>query len=184
VADVLHVHGSDPNPHLWYDAPALPSVVTAIGGTLSAADPKHAADYRAGVARTIRALQPLLAAVAALRAQFAGAPVAYTERVPGLLLTAAGLRVLTPPPFARAIENGTDPAPADVAAMQRLLTGHEVKVLLYNEQATSALTERLQATARAAGVPVVAVTETEPAGTTFVGWQLGQVRALVKELGG
>src|SRR5207302_11486601 len=132
------------NPHLWYDAPALPRIVAAIGTALARADPSHAADYRAGVQRAVSGLQPLLAAVAALKARFAGTPVAYTERVPGLLLAAAGLRVLTPPGFARAVENGTDPSPADVAAMQRLLTRHEVKVLLYNEQATSPLTTRLQ----------------------------------------
>lgn len=183
VADVLHVHGSDPNPHLWYDAPALPRVVTAIGDALAAADPAHAPAFHAGMRRTIARLRPLLAAVATLKTRFAGAPVAYTERVSGLLLGAAGLRVLTPPSFARAIENGTDPAPSDVATMQQLLTGHRVKALVYNRQATSALTTQLQQTARTAGVPVVSVTETEPAHTSFVQWQLAQVHALAKALG-
>jgi zinc/manganese transport system substrate-binding protein len=183
VADVLHVSGFDPNPHLWYDAPALPQAVTAMGDALAAADRAHAPSYRAGVARTIASLKPLQDAVTQLKARFAGAPVAYTERVPGLLLADAGLRVLTPPSFARSVEDGTDPAPADVATMQRLLTQHRVKVLLYNEQATSALTSRLQQTARAAGVPIVPVTETVPAGQTFLGWQLGQVRALTSALG-
>jgi zinc/manganese transport system substrate-binding protein len=183
VADVLRVRGSDPNPHLWYDAPALPRVVAAIANALTGADPAHAADYRAGVARTVAGLQPLLTAVSELKTRYAGAPVAYTERVPGLLLAAAGLRVLTPPSFARAVEDGTDPSPGDVAAMQRLLTGHQVKVLLYNQQATSPVTTRLQQTARAAGVPVVPVTETEPAGTTFTDWQLGQLKALEQALG-
>jgi zinc/manganese transport system substrate-binding protein len=183
VADVLGVRGADPNPHLWYDAPALPRVVAAIGAALTRADPAHAAEYRDGVRRTVSGLQPLLAAVTGLKARYAGAAVAYTERVPGLLLTAAGLRVLTPASFARAVEDGTDPSPADVAAMQRLLTGHQVKVLLYNEQATSPVTARLKQTARAAGVPVVPVTETEPAGTTFTNWQFSQVKALEQALG-
>ncbi len=178
VAAVLHVSGADANPHLWYDAPALPRVVTAIGTTLALADPAHAVDYRVGIRRAIAGLQPLLRAVGRLRARFAGVPVAYTERVPGLLLAAAGLRVLTPPSFARAVENGTDPTPADMATMQRLLTTGRVKALLYNEQATSVLTSRLQQTARASGVPVVALTETEPAHTTFAAWQLAQVQAL------
>jgi zinc/manganese transport system substrate-binding protein len=182
VADVLGVAGPDPNPHLWYDTPSLPKVVMAIGDALTAADPAHADDYRAGVRRTVMSLRPLQAAVARLKALHGGAPVAYTERVPGLLLAAAGLRVLSPPAFARAIEDGADPAPADIAKMQRLLTSHAVKALLYNEQATSALTARLQQTARTAGVPVVPVTETEPAGTTFVSWQLAQVTALTNAL--
>jgi zinc/manganese transport system substrate-binding protein len=183
IAEVLHVTGSDPNPHLWYDVPALPRVITAIGDSLTAADPAHSADYRAGVSRTLAGLRPLQQAVSQLKEKDAGTPVAYTERVPGLLLAAAGLRVLTPPSFARAIEDGTDPTPADVLAMRQLLTSHRVRALLYNEQATSPLTAQLQQIARTAGVPIVPVTETEPAGASFAGWQLRQVQSLAAALG-
>jgi zinc/manganese transport system substrate-binding protein len=182
VAELLHVTGSDPNPHLWYDVPTLPELVAGIGAAMSHADPAHAADYQAGVRRTIASLTPLRDAVTALKTRFPAAPVAYTERVPGLLLAAAGLRVLTPASFARAVENGTDPTPADVATMTRLMQSHAVKALLYNEQATSPLTVRLQQVAQSAGVPVVPVTETEPAGSSFVAWQLGQVQALARAL--
>ena len=34
AASVLHVTGSDPNPHLWYDIPRVPSVAAAIAGAL------------------------------------------------------------------------------------------------------------------------------------------------------
>lgn len=182
VADVLGVRGTDPNPHLWYDVPGLPRIVHAVGDALATVDPAHAAGYRAGIQRTIRSLRSLLDAVATLKAQFSGAPVAYTERVPGLLLAAAGLRVLTPPGFARAVEDGTDPVPADVAVMQRLLTARAVRVLLYNVQAATPVTARLRQVARAAGVPVVAVTEMPPTGSTFLSWQLAQVRALAAAL--
>jgi zinc/manganese transport system substrate-binding protein len=178
VSDVLHVTGSDPNPHLWYDTPALPSVVTAITTALSTADPANAASYRAGAARTIAALQPLEHAVKALATSDSGDPVAYTERVPGLLLAAARLRVLTPTGFARSIEDGTDPSASDVSAMRDLITGHKIDVLLYNEQATSPVTAQLQSLAHSVGIPVVPVTETMPLHNTFESWQLGQVRAL------
>jgi zinc/manganese transport system substrate-binding protein len=182
VAALLHVSGADPNPHLWYDAPALPAVVAGIGAAMSRADPTHDLDYRAGIARTTSSLGPLLTAVTALRFRFAGSPVAYTERVPGLMLAAAGLRVLTPSSFARSVEDGTDPTPADESAMTRLLSTRRVKVLLYNEQATSALTVRLRRVAQSAGVAVVPVTETEPAGQSFTAWQLSQVQALTRAL--
>ena len=52
--------------------------------------------------------------------------MAYTERVPGYLLAAAGLDVLTPSGFARAIEDGTDPGPADTLAMQQLIDDHDI----------------------------------------------------------
>jgi zinc/manganese transport system substrate-binding protein len=178
VSDVLGVTGADANPHLWYDTPKLPTVVAAIGASFAAADPAHADRYRAGVVSTDKALQPLLDAVHQLGVDHPNAAVAYTEPVPALLLQAAGLRSLTPASFARAIEDGTDPAPADVATMRRLLTQHDVKALLYNVQATSPVTQQLQDLATSAGVPIVAVSETPPPGQTFVAWQLGQVRAL------
>jgi zinc/manganese transport system substrate-binding protein len=178
ISNVLHVTGSDPNPHLWYDTPALPTVVRAIAQAFTTADPAHAAAYQAGATRTIAALQPLERAVKALGNADAGDPVAYTERVPGLLLAAAGLRVLTPPGFARSIEDGTDPSPSDVAAMRALISSKAVDVLLYNEQATSQVTSQVQSLARQAGIPIVAVTETMPANATFESWQLSQVNAL------
>jgi len=182
VSDVLHVTGSDPNPHLWYDTPALPTVVNAIATALSTADPSHAATYRRGATETIAALQPLEHAVVGLSSADAGDPVAYTERVPGLLLAAAHLRVLTPPGFARSVEDGTDPSASDVAAMRALITGKHIDALLYNEQATSPVTSQLQSLARAAGIPIVAVTETMPPNATFESWQLDQVDALVAAL--
>lgn len=113
-----------------------------------------------------------------MRASFAGKPVAYTERVPGLLLIDAGIRVLTPPGFYRAVEDGTDPAPADVQRMQQLLTGHQIDALLYNSQATSPITEQLQSIAEEERIPIVPVTETLPHGQTFESWQLKQIAAL------
>jgi zinc/manganese transport system substrate-binding protein len=182
VSDVLQVTGSDPNPHLWYDTPALPTVVHAIADAFATADPANAGIYQAGAASTIAALAPLEHAVQALEAADAGDPVAFTERVPGLLLAAAHLPVLTPPGFARSIEDGTDPSAGDVAAMRALITGKKIDALLYNEQATSPVTAQLQSLARGAGIPVVAVTETMPTGATFESWQLAQVKALTAAL--
>jgi zinc/manganese transport system substrate-binding protein len=157
-------------------------VVTAIAAALSSADPANAAAYRAGATRTIAALQPLENAVKALKAADAGDPVAYTERVPGYLLAAAGLSVLTPTGFARSIEAGGEPSASDEAAMRALITGHRIKALLYNEQATSPITAQLQALAKANQIPVVPVTETMPTADSFESWQLGQVRAITAAL--
>jgi zinc/manganese transport system substrate-binding protein len=182
VADVLHITGSDPNPHLWYDAPRIPTVVEAIANSFVAADPAHKSAYLAGAKHTIASLQPLEQAVAALKADDAGDPVAYTERVPGYLLADAGLRVLTPPSFAKTIEDGTDPSFSDIFAMDQLITTHRIKALLYNEQAVTAVTQHLRTLAQNSGVPVVPVTETMPVGDTFESWQLGQVVALTQAL--
>jgi zinc/manganese transport system substrate-binding protein len=178
IADVLRFSGSGANPHIWYDVPRVPQMAKAIADALVAADPAHRSAYRDGLARFNRSFKTVLDAVAHLRSRSAGVPVAYTEPVPGYLLQAAGLVVKTPPGFARAIEEGTDPSPQDVAAMESLLRDREVRVLLYNSQATSPITDRMRQLADQNGIPVVAVTETLPPGLTFQQWQLGQVRNL------
>jgi zinc/manganese transport system substrate-binding protein len=183
VADVLGVHGAGANPHLWYDVPRLGRVAAAIAAGLERADPRHRADYRAGLHRFERRLAPLAREVAGIRARDGGAPVAYTEPVPGYLLAAAGLRNLTPPAFSRSIEDGSEPTASAVAAMTRLLADGRVRALLVNTQAVSPITSRIRAAAEAAGIPVVGVTETLPAGETFQAWQLRQARALARALG-
>ena len=182
VADVLGVRGAGANPHLWYDVPRLGRVAGAIAVGLERADPRHRAAYRAGLFRFQRRLGPLRREVHAIRARDGGAPVAYTEPVPGYLLAAAGLRNLTPAAFSRAIEDGSEPTASAVSDMTALLASHRVRALLVNTQAVSPITSRVRSAAAAAGVPVVGVTETLPEGETFQAWQLRQARALARAL--
>src|SRR5437868_5606057 len=162
IADVLDVHGRDANPHLWYDVPRLPRIAGAIAAGLEQADPKHADAYRAGLARFDASLRPLDDMVRRIRARNVGRPVAYTEPVPGYLVSALGLRNLAPASFTRAIQNGSEPPAEAVAAMNGLIRDHRVGVLLYNSQAVSPVTARVRAAARQAGIPVVGVAETIP----------------------
>jgi zinc/manganese transport system substrate-binding protein len=184
MADVLGVHGKDANPHLWYDAPKLDRIATAIAATFARADPPHAVAYRRGLRRFERSLAPLRHEVATIRARFGGAPVAYTEPVPGYLLAAAGLGNLAPDSFTRLIEEGTEPSASAFATMSTLVSGHRIRVLLYNSQAVSPVTARLRAAAQKAGIPVVPVSETLPPHLTFQQWQLDQARAIAAALAG
>src|SRR5207253_5611022 len=97
--------------------PETPEMAKAITGGLAAADPANRPAYMRALASFVRSLKPLDDAVTALRSKHAGAPVAYTEPVPGYLLEAAGLVVRTPDAFARAIEDGIDPTPQAVSQM-------------------------------------------------------------------
>lgn len=183
AGDVLGVHGRGANPHLWYDVSALPRLAAAIGQAFERADGRHAADYRQGVRAFVSSLGPLRRAVAAIRTAHAGAPVAYTEPVPGYLVRAAGLRDASVPGFTRPIEDGTEPSPSAVSAMTALASQRRIRALLYNPQAISPITSRVRAAALRAGIPVVAFTETLPPHQGFQHWQLAQVEQLAKALG-
>lgn len=182
VADVLGRSGPDTNPHLWYDVPQLPRIAAAIADAMTKADPGGKVAFDAGRRRFVASLGPLDRAVADVKARFEGTPVAYTERVPGYLLEAAGLPVLTPAAFARAIEEGIDPDPAAVAEMRSLLTERRVRLLVYNTQATSPVTRDMRELAAHNGIPVVGATELVPPGLSFQAWQLRQVNAIAAAL--
>lgn len=184
VQDVLGMKGPDVNPHFWYDVPRVPKVAAAIEAALVKLDPGRKRAFASNLAAFDRSLRPIAAVIAQVRKRYPGAPVAYTERLPGYLLQAAGLKVMTPSGFAMAVEDGNDPSPADSLAMDRLLTNHKVKVLVYNEQVVSAVTDHVEALARSKGVPVVAVSETMPPSyQNYQAWQLAQAKALLRALG-
>jgi zinc/manganese transport system substrate-binding protein len=182
MSDVLGIHGKDANPHLWYDVPRLDRIGGAIAAALERADSRHASAYQAGLSRFKQSLAPLRHELATIRRRFPDAPVAYTEPVPGYLVAAAGLHNLAPDSFTRPIEEGTEPSPAAVAAMNELIAHRRIRALLYNAQAVSPITAQLLSAAQDAGIPVVRVTETLPAHLTFQQWQLRQVRALAAAL--
>jgi zinc/manganese transport system substrate-binding protein len=185
IDEVLHRTGDGVNPHFWYDLPALPVVAVAIASALTGVDPGDRAAFATGEQRFVASLAPLDRAVARIRARYPNAPVAYTERVPEYLLDAAGLDVVSPPGFARAIEDGNEPNAQDTQAMEDLVSGGHVRALLYNAQTTSPVTDHVRDLAHRSGVPVVAVTETQPHGAaTFQAWQLAQLQALLQALGG
>jgi zinc/manganese transport system substrate-binding protein len=177
--------GKDANPHLWYDPDYVTEAAAAIEIRLAEQDPAHAPAYRANLATFLDGEQQVVHVIDRIRARYRGDRIAYTERVPGYLVEAADLRLGTPASFAQAIEDGNDPSPGDSAAFQAGLTDHQVKVLLYNAQVTSPITQKLRDLAQRSGVPVVGVTETLPSNEkNFQTWQRDQARALLAALGG
>ncbi len=174
----------DVNAHIWYDPGTMPKVADAVAAALAKLDPQNASYFAAQKASYLAAFRPIDEQIAQLKANYAGAPVAFTEPVAEYLTDAIGLRVLTPKSFQEAVEQGIEPSPADVAAVRDLLTGKKVKVLLYNNQVTSPLTQNIQDLARKHGVPVVGVAETIPPNfRTFQEWMLAQLHDLGQALG-
>ena len=172
-------HGG--NPHLWYAPATMPAVAKAIAAALSKADAAHAADYAANLDKTLADLARITQQVGKLRDKHKGKPVTATEPVFGLMAQALGLTMRNEK-FQLALMNESEPSARDIAALETDLKTGKVKVLIYNTQVSEKLSERLVKIAKDSKVPVVGVSETMPAGTTFVDWMLGQLDALDKAL--
>ena len=181
VQHLLGLPDSTPNPHLWYAPPTMPAVAKAITADLTKLRPSHAAYFRANLAKFDYSLQPWLTAIAQFRSAYHGTPVAVTEPVADYLLQAMGLTIATPFGLQADIMNGVDLSPQYVTLQENLLSHRKVRVFLYNQQVTDALTATFLAAARAAGIPVVGVYETMPTpGYTYQSWMLAEVSALRK----
>ncbi len=180
VADLLHVRPGA-NPHLWYDPQTMPAVADAIARALTRALPAQHDAIATRLAVVQQGLAQLDSRVAALRQRYAGTPVTATEPVFGYMAAALGLQMRNQR-FQLAVMNNTEPSPGDVAAFETDLRGRAVKLLIYNAQATDSAATRLQAIAATNHVPVIGVTETEPAGATYQSWMLAQLDALDRAL--
>lgn len=180
VADLVGRKPGD-NPHLWYDPATMPAFARAFVAALDTLAPAHAADHARRLAAFLDGLAPMNARIVAIRAAHPGVAVTATEPVFGYMAEALGLTMRNER-FQLAVMNDTEPAASDVAAFESDLRGHAVRVLLYNSQASDAAARRLVEIARAARIPVVGVSETEPAGTNYAGWMTTQLDALAKAL--
>jgi zinc/manganese transport system substrate-binding protein len=184
VINVAALLGRKPgdNPHLWYDPAAAPALIPRLVDALVTKDAANAAVYRRNAAALLAALAPVYARVAVMRQKYAGTPVTATEPVFGLMARALGL-VMRNRRFQLAVMNGTEPAPLEVAAFEDDLRQHRVRALFYNAQVTDDLTASLLALAGRSGVPVVGVSETEPAGLDYQAWLASGLDSVDKALG-
>lgn len=189
LVNVADASGYDPEPadgefneHLWYDFPTVVRVADALAADLGAAAPASAATFAANATAFKTQVAALEKTEADIKAKHAGEGVAITEPVPLYLLTASGLQNKTPAAFSEAIEEDTDVPPAVLQATLRQLDDHEVRLLVYNQQTTGPQTEAVLAAAEKNGVPVVGVTETLPAGETYLSWMQHNLAAVSQAL--
>ena len=171
------------NPHLWYDPRTMPVLAKRIAHELGQAEPAHEAVFAEAVKTFDASLAPLDAKIAAMKAKYAHVPVTASEPVFGYMAEALGLDMRNRG-FQMAVMNNTEPSASDVAAFEDDLRGHKVKVMIYNSQADDQAVKRLVEVAKTSKVPVVGVTETEPAGKTYQAWMLSQLDALDRALAG
>jgi len=185
VADVVGVHGSNPNPHLWYDPDYVQTAARAFERELAGISPADSATFSANLSAFLSGEQAVVGVADQIKSRYAGTKVGYTERVAGYLVRAAGLQLGTPSGFAQAIEDGNDPSPLDSATFEHVITTRAIKVLIYNSQVTDTATSRIKQLASSHGIPIVGMSETFPtADKDFQTWQLDQARALLAALGG
>ncbi|WP_433918099.1 zinc ABC transporter substrate-binding protein [Streptomyces canus] len=174
--------GGELNEHVWYDFPTVAKIADRIAAALGKADPANAATYTKNADAFKADLKPLEAKEAQIRKEHGGEAIAITEPVPLYMTGASGLVDKTPTEFSEAIEEGDDVSPKVLQETLALFTGKQVEALVYNAQTSGPQTEKSEQAAKAAGIPVVPVTETLPSGKNYLTWMTGNVDALANAL--
>jgi zinc/manganese transport system substrate-binding protein len=183
VADLLNKKAGD-NPHFWYNPAWVDKVADRITADYQALDSADSAYFSQQREAFRNALQPYHDALAHIRSSFSGVAVGSTESIFVYMAQALGLNLISPPEFMQAISEGTDPPAQTVADFQNQVTNRLVKVLIYNTQTSTPITENLKQLASKNGIPVVGISETvEPANASFQDWQTRQLTSLQAALG-
>jgi len=168
------------NEHVFYDLPTVRKVAERLAAEFGELSPDGAKEFDANLAEFAASLDGLQEREHAVAADGAGAVM--TEPVAGYLVEAAGFTDLTPPKFSQAIEAESDVPPLVLQQTLDLVRSGQVRLLVYNDQTTGPATEQLLAAAKDAGLPVVAVSETLPAGIHYLDWISTSIDAIAAAL--
>nr|WP_242606537.1 zinc ABC transporter substrate-binding protein [Protofrankia symbiont of Coriaria ruscifolia] len=183
IGDLVGTKDED-NPHRWYNPDDVTKVideVTADYKKIAPADAGYFDQQRASFTATT--LKPYTDLIATIKKTYEGTPVGASESIFAMQSPALGLNLLTPQAFLRAISEGTDPTAADKATIDDQIKTRKIKVYVYNSQNSTPDVQRQVDAAKAANIPVTAITETlTPAGASFQDWQVAQLESLRKAL--
>ena len=172
------------NPHRWYSPSDVTAVASAITADFKRLDPGDSTYFsqRLNTFET-KDLAQYHAVIAQIRSRYAGVPVGASESIFALQAPALGLNLVTPFSFMKALSEGTDVSAQDTIAAERQITGHHIKVWIYNSQNATPLIQRLNVLASAAHIPTVTITETlDPPNYSFEQWQVAQLQRIEQAL--
>jgi zinc/manganese transport system substrate-binding protein len=184
VADLLGKKLGD-NPHFWYSPAYVNETVHAMYTDLVSIDPGDSGYFHQQYAGLNASLyQTYMSKEVKIKQQFGGTPVASTESIFEYMANATGLNLVSPPAFMEAVAEGNEPSAQDVATFQQQLEQNgAVKVLVFNAQTVSPLTDSIKALAAQKGIHAVAMTETiQPPDVTFQNWMSAELVSLQNAL--
>ncbi|MEQ0565714.1 zinc ABC transporter substrate-binding protein [Amycolatopsis sp. NEAU-NG30] len=173
----------DENEHVWYDLPGVDKVADQVAAQLGELQPASKQQFTDNATAFKAKVDALEKRLEELGTTHPGTKVVVTEPVAHYLLASAKITDATPKAFSDAVENDTD-VPADaVSQYKQLIATKQVKALINNEQTVTPLTQDVVKQAKEAGIGVVGVTETLPAGVTdYIVWMTGEVDELAGAL--
>jgi len=183
VGGLLGLRTGD-NPHQWYSPAHVHAVIDQIVADYDRLRPADAGYFaQQKTAFETSGLARYNGLIAQIRTRYAGVPVGYSESIFQPLGEALGLKLLSPPSFAKAIAEGTEVSAQDKQTVDSQAEKRQIKVWVFNSQNVTPDVQRVNELARAASIPIATVTETlSPASDSFEQWQVAELEGLMRAL--
>lgn len=172
-------HHSGDNEHVWYQPGVMAKLTRRYARDFAKIDPQHAAYYQRRARAYLRQLDQLQTSMDRAKQGAHGQLVDVSEPVSDYALEALGYKI-NDRHFAKAVDDGNDPSPRDIARLQKDIRQQQIAFFVNNRQASSTTVRNLVRLAHRHHVPVLNVTESKPDHQTYVEWMRSQYDALIK----
>ena len=171
-------HSGD-NEHVWYQPGVMEKLTRKYAQEFSEIDPQYRDYYHRRAQAYLQKLGRLQETMNKAKQGAQGQLVDVSEPVADYMLQALGYRI-NDLHYAKAIDDGNDPSPKDVARLQDDIVHHRIAFFVNNKQASGSGVKNVIKLARQHHVPVLNVTESKPNDKTYVEWMQSQLDALIK----
>ncbi len=169
------------NPHLWYAPNTMTLYAVDLTKQLQQQDPQHKDYYAKQLVNFQKKYQALTNKITQIYQQYHGTSVIATEPLFGNMSQALGFNMLAND-FQLNVMNNVEPTPTQLRNFEEALNLHTARILFYNQQVNSPLTQQLQTLAGKQGIPIVGITETQPENESYVQWMINQLNAVENAL--
>ena len=171
------------NPHFWYDPTYVADAVRQMYADLISLNQSETGYFTQQYESLNASLDSYYQSINQIKQQFAGTEVASTESIFVYLANATGLNLVSPSAFMEAVSEGNDPPAQSIVQFQQQLESGKVKMLVYNSQTVTPITEEMESTATQNNVSLVAITETVvPPTTLFQDWMNSELISIQNAL--
>jgi len=171
------------NPHFWYSPYYVNEIVHQMYTELVSLNQTDASYFIQQYANLNASLEVNTQLISQINRQFAGTKVAATESIFVYLANATGLNLISPSAFMEAVSEGNDPPAQSIVQFQQQLQSGTVKVLVYNQQTVTPITQEMESIATQNNVTLVGITETiQPPNASFQNWMNTELISLKNAL--
>lgn len=165
------------NPHIWYNPNTMSIFAQKLTQVLTEMDPANRVYYQNKLKVFLSQQQDLLHYINALRNKNGGLAYAATEPLFNDMAALLNFSNRNEP-FQWQVMGEGAPSPTAVKDTMNLLNQKQVKLLIYNEQVTSTLTDNIKETAAKNNIPIVGMSETQPANLNYQQWMQTQLQKI------